>query len=222
MRRADLISAAVQSVEPERHDWYREHFGAINPFEHDELFRMFLFARTTVNLSWESSVRLYDALQDLSWVGGPQTDLTNTIIECKTGLHNTISDSIYKFSNVFYDDPSLFYRGDETWLNYRDRLVKALNGLSITKVSFVIEMCWPQADVVCLDRHMLRGVFKVRKSKYGYQVGAPMYRKFEKEWVKACKRLSKLPGITRLAYWDSLQGYDNPLFWTRQLITTGG
>ena len=213
-RRRDLIRQAVDSVTPITHRWYENHFELLDNRNRTDVFHAFMFSALTVHMKWESTVKMYTALRGADWDAFTLDSLTDTVRGFRTGLHNGTAKRLWSVYRFFRDEEEIYRKEDEAWTEYRDRLSKRIHGLSITKISFPIEMLWPDANVACLDTHMLGRVFNRRRGKYGRQVNLTTYRKFEDEWCRACIRSGKKPGIVRLAYWDSMMGYDSPEFWT--------
>ena len=213
-RRRDLIKQAVDSVTPITHRWYENHFTSLDNTNRTDVFHAFMFSALTVHMKWESTVRMYTDLRDADWDNFTIESLTETIKGFRVGLHNGIAKRLWSVYRFFRDEEEIYKKEDEDWVGYRSRLSKRIHGLSYTKISFPIEMLWPEANVVCLDTHMLGKVFNHKRGKYGHYVNLTTYKKFENEWCRACTRAGKKPGLVRLAYWDSLMGYDSAEFWT--------
>lgn len=215
------VQEAILSLEPELLARYEEHFvNELRPDGHQDLFRRFLFAYLSVQTAWETNVRLYNRLKDLHWIKNDEDYLRQLFEEERCGRHNNRARYIHDFTTKFWARPEWFYPQDgEKWQDFRKRLNKAMLGLAHTKISFVIEMVWPEADCVCLDRHMLAKLFRARRTKYGYNPSPTKYRKFESQWCRFCKQRGIKPGLARLAYWDKLQGQKDPSFWTECIAT---
>jgi thermostable 8-oxoguanine DNA glycosylase len=211
------INEALDRITPEVHEWYLTHFTSVNKDNPEDYFRLFLFAYLSVQMSWQNNVKLYDRLKDLSWLEN-YLELRTVFVEEKVGMHNKRPVFIQDFAEKFFQDPSSFHKRDEeTWQDFRKRLDKRIRGLSTAKISFTMEMAEPTTEIVCFDRHMLHRIFEVKKTEHGVQCSDKDYKRFERMWLRECRKRNMLPAIARLAYWDTLQGYDNSLYWSQAL-----
>jgi hypothetical protein len=180
-----------------------------------QLFSRFLFAYMSVHTTWESNVNGYRAIQDFGPWRGDRKGLRDRLVTSGVGLHNNRAKWIDEFSEDFWSDVPGFQRQvRESWSVYRDRLEGKIVGLGPAKVSFALELAYPlEAEVLCLDVHMLRmyGVKDQSKLKVG------QYERFEADWV-ARARAAELPSyIVKQAHWDRLQGRPDSRYWSHVL-----
>jgi thermostable 8-oxoguanine DNA glycosylase len=207
------IEDLLDAVDPGETDKYSEYFRDISPKTHDEFFRRFLFAISSVNTPWERNVRMYQLLAPLDWLGD-RDEVERRIRESRAGMHTQRSASITQLGDDFFANPEKYYKQEETWEEYRQRLVDLIPGLGYTKVSFTIEMCWAgTSQVVCLDRHFLK-MYKAARHKTGFTITPNQYRGYEKHWVKNCCKRNLPPAATRLLLWDNLQGEKDSRYWS--------
>ena len=189
-------------------DRYEEYFGRIRPTTDRDVMRRFLFAYLSIQTSWQMNVRLYLRLKDLAWLDGTEEALRRVFLEVRTGLHNRRPALIWRFGQLWRSDPAMLRRiPGESWEGCRDRLCRALPGLGNAKVGFAIELCWPEADCVCLDRHMLHKFF----GRMADALSSCRYRELERRFCRACK--GRKPGLVRMAIWDRMKGQPNPAYW---------
>jgi thermostable 8-oxoguanine DNA glycosylase len=194
---------------------YVSYFNSIGPDTHQEFFRRFLFAFASVHTTWESNVRIYSYLKDLSWL--ENKDLLGLLLkESRGGMHNNRTKYLWQFKQDFWEDkgPGWYYPTHaESWSEYRDRVERSLTGLGLAKTSFVCEMTWlGESDVVCMDVHMLR-LYDIEQEG----MSRDTYRRCEKHWVENCRAHDKSPAATRLLYWDQLQGQSSSEYWSKEL-----
>lgn len=180
-----------------------------------QVFRRFLFAYCSVHTTWEGNISGYQAIKDFApWRANPGT-LRGALLRSGVGLHNNRSKWIDRFSDDYWADPAQFLRQvRESWPAYRDRLEARITGLGPAKVSFALELAFPlEAEVLCLDVHMLRlyGVKDQSKLKVG------QYQRFEADWV-ARSRAVELPSyIVKQIHWDRVQGKPDSRYWSHVL-----
>jgi thermostable 8-oxoguanine DNA glycosylase len=186
------------------------YFLDIAPIDHADYIRRWLFAYATIRNGWQQSLRLYQELEDLAWVDD-KDKLRAAIVRGKAGFHNVRVRYIWDFIEKFRSDPDTFFPAEgETWVSFRNRLVGSTLGIGLAKVSFTLEMTWPeQCRVVCLDAHMLR--------LYGESPNQSLrqadYEKVEAHWVAESVKRGMAPAIARAVYWDSVQSQNNSHYW---------
>lgn len=180
-----------------------------------ELFRRFLFAFCSVHTTWEGNVNGYKAIKDHeAWLGSHR-GLRTRLVRSGVGLHNNRANWIDQFARDYWAAPRNFRRQPrESWSGYRDRLEARILGLGPAKVSFALELAFPlEAEVLCLDVHMLRMYGVKDQSK----VKVNMYERFEHDWIGRA-RAAELPSfIVKQAHWDSLQGKPDSRYWSHVL-----
>lgn len=191
---------------------YWENLSARTPAQ---LFRKFLFAYMSVHTTWESNVNGYAALRDYKRWLGDRDGLRSLIVRVGAGLHNNRAAWIDAFSERFWAAPDWWFRGHrESWGVYRDRLEKEVVGLGPAKVSFALELAFPlEAEVLCLDVHMLRlyGVKDQSKMKKG------QYQVLEHDWVGRARAAEMPSFIVKQIHWDRLQGKPDSRYWSHVL-----
>lgn len=179
-----------------------------------QLFQRFLFAYCSVHTTWEGNLRGFKALKDFKGWVGDRNGLRSRLVTSGVGLHDNRTRWIDAFSSEYWSDPSQFRRGArESWPCYRDRLEARIVGLGPAKASFALELAWPlEAEVVCLDIHMLR--LYGRKDQ-NLKVG--QYERYEHDWLGRC-RAAELPSfVIKQIHWDALQGRPDSRYWSHVL-----
>lgn len=175
-----------------------------------ELFQRYLFAFCSVHTTWEGNVRGYQAIRGLGW---DKRALLEALVRSGCGLHNNRSRFIWDFTVDFWRDPSQFMPvGTETWAQCRDRLVGRIKGLGPAKVSFALELAFPlQAEVLCLDVHMLR------LYRRGQDLRKGEYEQYENDWLLRCSKVGLPSYIVKQIHWDGLQGRSDSRYWSHVL-----
>lgn len=183
-----------------------------------ELFRRFLFAYCSVHTTWEGNVSGYKAIKEFDAWRGSHRGLRTRLVKSGVGLHNHRAKWIDAFSKDYWNNPPDYHRGArESWAAYRDRLEDKILGLGPAKVSFAIELAYPlEAEVLCLDVHMLRlyGVKDQSKVKVGE------YQRYEHDWLGRCRAVEMPSYIVKQMHWDRLQGKPNSRYWSHVLEPT--
>lgn len=178
-----------------------------------QLFNRFMFAFCSVHTSWESNVNGFKAIKDFkNWVGD-RPCLRARLVQARVGLQNNRTKWISDFGDLFWQDADNFRRRcRESWPDYRDRIEGQVVGLGPAKVSFALELAFPlEAEVLCLDVHMLR----LYGRKADLKVGE--YHRLESDWV-ARARAVELPGfIVKQIHWDRVQGKPDSRYWSHVL-----
>ena len=122
---------------------YQDYWGAVAPKNDTEVFQRWLFAFMSVHTTWERNVIGYEAIKDWTRWFNNDEKLKEIIVESRVGLHNNRVRFISEFARKFWQDPEWYkYQGGD-WQAFRDRLVKSILGLGIAKVSFSLEMIYP-------------------------------------------------------------------------------
>ncbi len=179
------------------------------------LFRCFLFAFCSVHTTWEGNVNGYKAIKDYDAWAGSHSGLRTRLVRSGVGLHNNRADWIDEFARRYWAAPSEFRRQPrESWSAYRDRLEASIIGLGPAKVSFALELAFPlEAEVLCLDVHMLRmyGVKDQSKVKVG------QYERYEHDWIGRARAAEVPSYIVKQIRWDTLQGKPDSRYWSHVL-----
>lgn len=193
---------------------YTRYWKSIAPKTDDDILRRWLFAYTSIHTTWESNVRGYNAIKDFEeWVNDRPL-LLQKLIDAKCGMHNKRTEYIWDFTMEYLQDPSKFHRQkNESWRDMRNRLVKACRGIGFAKVSFTLEMCYPdKAQVTCLDTHMIQ-LYGIDAAKFSSS-NAALYEEHESDWIERCKQVGCSPTIGRAIFWDRKQNQPDSRYWT--------
>lgn len=193
---------------------YVDYWDGLTARTDAQLFRRFLFAYCSVHTTWEGNVSGFRAITDFNAWRGSREGLRTCLVQSGVGLHNNRSKWIDKFSDHFWDDPGYYRRGPrEAWSVYRDRLESKIVGLGPAKVSFALELAYPlEAEVLCLDVHMLRLYGKKDQSlKKGE------YERYEYDWIARSRAVGLPPYIVKQIHWDRVQGKPDSRYWSHVL-----
>ena len=196
---------------------YEEYWKSISPTNSNEIFKRWLFAYTSIHSTWQSNVRSYNHIKNFEQWKNDKSKLAELLFLSKSGLQNQRTENIWDFKNKFFDNPDSFIKStSESWVDLRNRLAQNLKGIGLAKVSFALELCYPNnVEIVCLDVHMLRAL---KMNEQGYRADSKKeiaeYMTGENVWVEKSKRIETSPYITRCLYWDILQGHKNSRYWS--------
>lgn len=177
-----------------------------------QLFRRFLFAYCSVHTTWEGNVRGYQEIKEFThWLDNHE-GLRTRLVQSGVGLHNNRARWIDAFARDYWSDPASYRRQPrEAWCSYRDRLENRVKGLGPAKVSFALELAFPlEAEVLCLDVHMLRLYGVTDQSK----VRVHQYEALEHDWVSRSRAAGLPPYIVKQIAWDRLQGKPDSRYWS--------
>lgn len=194
---------------------YVDYWGQLGARTDAQLFRRFLFAYCSVHTTWEGNVNGYRAIEDFEGWIGTREGLRTRLVRSGVGLHNNRAKWISSFSDAFWSSPASYRRGvRESWPSYRDRLERRIPGLGPAKVSFALELAYPlEAEVVCLDVHMLRMYGVKDQSK----IRAGQYERFEHDWVSRARAAEVPSYIVKQVHWDAIQGRPDSRYWSHVL-----
>ena len=147
---------------------YEEYWKSISPTNSNEIFRRWLFAYTSIHSTWQSNVRSYNHIKNFEQWKNDKSKLAELLFLSKSGLQNQRTENIWDFKNKFFDNPESFEKSSkESWVDLRNRLAQNLKGIGLAKVSFALELCYPNnVEIVCLDVHMLRAL---KMNEQGYR-----------------------------------------------------
>lgn len=201
------------TVTQELVDNYSAYWDTIKPVSQDDFLRRYLFAFTSVHTTWEANVRGYEAIKDLGWIED-KADLLARLIFSRCGMHNNRANYIWEFAQKFIETPEAYCGKAENWTAHRNELVKQIKGLGITKVSFALEMCFPnEAEISCLDTHGLQ-LYGLDASKLGTKKGDALYEEAEAHWLKRSKDVGASSTVARAIFWDKKQQKEDSRYWT--------
>ena len=205
-QKVDALFNSFDTVELQR---YKDYWQDVAPKNDTEIFQRWLFAFMSVHTTWERNVIGYEAIKDWTKWFNNDEKLMEIVVEARVGLHNNRVRFISEFARKFWNDPEWFKYQDGDWQVFRDRLVKNILGLGIAKVSFALEMIYPnQAEVTCMDTHLFQA-YALNQSK-----DATRYREIENYWLDMC-RVWQVPSyIARCILWDRKQDKTDSRYWS--------
>lgn len=193
---------------------YTDYWQSIKPETTADIFRRWLFAFTSIHTTWEGNIRGYSNIKDFDkWIFDKEV-LRQSLIDSRCGMHHVRTEYIWDFAKDFFNNTSDFLKNDnETWADLRDRLTDRVRGIGVTKVSFTLEMCFPnEAKVVCLDTHMMKlyNMNVVRNDGKHKKI----YQDNELDWINRSANVESAPYIARCLFWDTNQGYSDSRYWS--------
>ena len=209
------VEQFFDSVVTKEIEEYTKYWKSVAPQSNEDIFRRWLFAYTSIHTTWESNVRCYNAIKNFhEWIDD-RSLLLDKLIESKAGLHNNRAEYIWNFSRDFFSNPQDYIKSDnETWTQLRNKLAKKVRGIGMAKVSFVLEMCFPEeAEVLCIDTHMI-GLYDLKLQKFNEGKGHIAYQQAEQDWVERSKKLATSPYIARCIFWDRVQQKSDSRYWS--------
>lgn len=207
------VQSVFDNITQDEISRYTEYWNSIAPQNDGEIFQRWLFAYTSIHTTWEGNVRGYKAIKNFEdWIFDKNI-LLEKLTNSKVGMQNKRTEYIWNFSRLFFLNPKNFHKKlDENWFEFRDRLVRLCGGIGLAKVSFTLEMCFPQeSQVVCLDTHMIQlyGIELGRK-----KIDCPIYLSTEKDWLIRSISKNASPCITRAIFWDKKQKQNDSRYWS--------
>lgn len=177
-------------------------------------FKRWLFAFMSVHTTYENNMKGYLAIKDWTeWFNKDPRELKSRIEKAGVGLHNNRTRFISDFAQKFWSDPDFFKYKNGRWSDFRDKLVKAITGLGMAKVSFALEMIDTfNVGVFCGDTHLFQA--------YGYKqdIHAAKYREIEHHWVGLSKAYNISPAISRAVYWNRKKGEKDCMYWASVFV----
>jgi len=188
---------------------YKEYWGGIAPKNDTEVFQRWLFAFMSVHTTWENNVKGYEGIKDWTQWFNDDKKLMEVIVDARVGLHNNRVRFISEFARKFWQDPEWYKYQEGNWQTFRDRLVNGILGLGIAKVSFGLEMIYPnQAKVACMDTHLFQA-YGLDQSK-----DARRYKEIENYWLDMCAMWNVPSTIARAILWDRKQNQSDSRYWS--------
>ena len=206
----DKVESFFNSISSKEIEDQKTYWASVAPKDCSEKFQRWLFAFMSVHTSWESNLNGYQAIKNWpDWFNKPEK-LKEKLVESRVGLHNNRTRFVDTFSKTYWEAPQAFEkRGGESWTQFRNRLVEKVLGLGMAKVSFGLEMCYPnQAEVTCMDTHLFQfyGLDQSRDSS--------RYEEIEQHWIGMCKMWNVPSYIARCIYWDKKQNKTDSRYWS--------
>lgn len=205
----DKAEQIINDFTKEEIDTYIKYWESITPKDDEAIGNRWLFSFLSVHTSWSMNVSSYLLLtkhRDM-WINDRQ-ELSRLLIDSKVGLFKIREEGIWNY----FQDKVVNKTSEETWSDYRDKVMDTLRGLGPAKTAFALEMCFPlENKSVCLDTHML--------NLYGYgprdQYRAKKdYKCIEQHWVDTCDKVGIPPTIARCLFWDKRQMQNSSRYWT--------
>ena len=204
------VEQYFKTITPREVKRYSKYWESITPRNKNDILKRWLFAFMSIHTTWENNVTGYKAVNGWRKWFGENSKLRHSLIQSRVGLHNMRTKYISKFVTQFLSEPERYERKEnETWQEWRNRMVKENLGIGIAKVSFVLEMCFPlDCEVVCVDTHTFQ-MYGLDQSK-----DANRYEEIESHWLGLCKKHGVPSPIARAIYWDRKQGKINTRYWS--------
>ena len=205
------VEEFIASISQEDITRYAQYWDTITPKTHEEYYKRWIFAYLSVHTTWTSNVRAYIHLDSEKAITEKE-QLMQLIVASRVGLHKVRTDGIWKFKNDFWSNPDEWYKKpEETWPDFRDRVMNKCHGLGYAKSSFALELCYPNTcEVTCLDTHMLQ-LYKVKSSP---GPSPSKYKELEQHWITKCKSRGIPAFMVRNVYWDKTQGKTDTRYWS--------
>ena len=204
-----MANNLFNSFDSEEVEGYKSYWQSIAPKNDTEEFQRWLFAFMSVHTTWERNVIGYEAIKDWTVWFNDDKKLMEIIKGAAVGLHNNRVRFISEFARKFWADPSAYKYQEGSWQDFRNKLVKNILGLGIAKVSFALEMIYPnEAKVTCMDTHLFQA-FGLDQSK-----DARRYIEIENYWLGMCAMWNVPSTIARAILWDRKQDKTDSRYWT--------
>ena len=204
-----MANDLFNSFDSEEVEGYKSYWQSIAPKNDTEEFQRWLFAFMSVHTTWERNVIGYEAIKDWTVWFNDDKKLMEIIKGAAVGLHNNRVRFISEFARKFWANPSAYKHQGGSWQDFRNKLVKNILGLGIAKVSFGLEMIYPnEAKVTCMDTHLFQA-FGLDQSK-----DARRYIEIENYWLGMCAMWNVPSTIARAILWDRKQDKTDSRYWT--------
>jgi hypothetical protein len=151
-----------------------------------------------VQTGWQPNVTIYKALTAPRLVFD-ESSLRAALAACGAGMVTVRARGLADFFTKYWAEPDWYVpQPGETFAGCRDRLDAWIHGLGMAKISFALELCFPEiCSVVCVDRHLAR-LYGLRAESMTPQD----YRGAEDHWREACYGLGVAPTVARHVWWN--------------------
>lgn len=215
---ADQVKEKIAKIDPIRVKDYETYFETLVPVTWDDVFRRWMFAYASVHTTWENNCRLYEALKPLDWIGD-ESMLLQRMIDSKAGMHNQRTKFIMAFTEFFWRHPTWFNKvPNETWFEYRNRIMEKAPGIGLAKAAFFIELtCFHKAKLACFDTHMVQ-LYGFTPADYAAgKVRGKDFAVMERHWAATCAQHHLSPVTARWILWDEKQGKPDSRYWSHVL-----
>ena len=203
------VDALFDSFDKQEVERYQDYWDSVKPQTESEMFKRWLFAFMSVHTTWENNVRGYDAVKDWTkWIN-LDDKLEQLLIDSRVGLYKGRTKYLSQFATKFWQDPQKYMYQSGNWQEWRDDLVQNILGLGMAKVSFSLEMIYPnEAKVTCMDTHLFQA-YGLSQTK-----DARSYKQIENYWLGMCRMWNVPSTIARAIYWDRKQGKTDSRYWS--------
>lgn len=194
---------------------YENYFETLVPTTLEDVFKRWIFAYASVHTGWQANCRLYELLKPLDWIGDSKL-LLERIKQSKAGMYNKRTEFIMQFSDYFWRHPTWFKKSkNETWYNYRDRIMNKAPGIGRAKSAFFVELtCFHKANLACFDTHMVQ-LYGFLPSDYAQnKIKTKQYNLMEQHWSDTCNKYNVSPVTARWMLWDEKQGKLDSRYWS--------
>ncbi len=209
-----LLNKHFKSITSKDIDEHTAHWQGLIPSTAEEIWSRIEFAGISPRVTYSVNVKAFKYLsfdRDLHY--NSYSSMLKALKHCGTGIYKVKTKCLLDTYSKYVKDPRQFLKQqDETWQTYRNRITAEVYGLGYAKASFAVELLYPlQAEVVCLDTHILK-LFGIKNRSIQDKED---YQAFEHEFLLKCKELNIPPPIARNIIWNELvanaEGLD---FWT--------
>ena len=210
----DKVAKFFSSIRDKEISNYNNYWSQLQPRFIVEAFKRYVFAFLSVHTTWENNCKAYNMLKDFNKWKDNEALLHKKLVQSRVGMQNNRTKYLNKFIKDFWSDQAKFVvkEDEESWTEWRDRLVKSILGLGKAKVSFALEMKYPvDAQVACMDTHLFQvyGLDQTKDSKH--------YNTIEADWVDRSNKRGLAPYMARCLYWDKNQNRKNSRYWSKVL-----
>ena len=209
-----FVDKLFNSFNEEELEQYKSYWQEVAPKNDTEIFQRWLFAFMSVHTTWERNVIGYEAIKDWTVWFNDDDKLMEIIKGAAVGLQNNRVRFISQFARKFWADPEWYKYQEGSWQDFRNRLVgrrkgEGILGLGIAKVSFALEMIYPnEAKVTCMDTHLFQA-YGLDQSK-----DARRYIEIENYWLGMCAMWRVPSYIARCILWDRKQDKTDSRYWS--------
>jgi hypothetical protein len=183
---------------------YTDKIATINePKNPEDYLWRFVYAVISPRLSWIKATQLVLKIKKLG-LDVTLEQIRELIKLARLGLHNSKAKYVMSIITAFKNNTDLFSnkKPTESWLEFRHRLLSVCNGLSLSKGSNGIEMCFPlTAQVMCIDT-WYASLFGLDPKE---NIKPNDYVRYENYFLRSCARLGHSPYVIRHLVWDKIR-----------------
>ena len=209
-RDIEAFFASITQAERDRHIALWNKLSCTNL---NHVFQRYLFAFCSVHTTWENNIKGFSMLKNwYEWMNRPDA-LKDRIQLSGMGLQNNRTKYLIQFATEFWAKPEFYMKQSrESWVEGRNRIAENIFGLGKAKVSFALEMIYPETcEVFCADTHLFKA--------YGKDQTKDLkdYEKIERHWVMNSKIWNTPSYIARAIYWNRKKGEKDCWYWAKVL-----